>query len=49
MLPRLMLLQRITGVCSLFLLRAIPEPASVFSTMGLVASGLLIRRRKQVA
>ena len=28
---------------------AIPEPASVLSTMGMLASGLLIRRRKQVA
>ncbi len=28
---------------------AIPEPASVMSTMGLLASGLLIRRRKQAA
>jgi hypothetical protein len=28
---------------------AIPEPASVLSTMGLLASGLLIRRRKRAA
>lgn len=30
-------------------LSAIPEPASVLSTMGLLASGLMLRRRKQAA
>jgi hypothetical protein len=30
-------------------LGAIPEPVSMLSTMGMLASGLLIRRRKQVA
>ncbi len=30
-------------------LTAVPEPTSVLSTMGLLASGLLLRRRKQAA
>jgi hypothetical protein len=30
-------------------LTAVPEPASVLSTMGLLASGLMLRRRKLAA